>query len=465
MLVANRGEIAVRVLRTCRRLGIEGVLTVTEADARSLPARLADRVVRVPSYLDVDAVVAAARTCDALHPGYGFLSENPALATACDAAGVRFVGPSAGTLAAAGDKLAARGHAVAAGVPVLPGGPADAARAIAAEIGFPLLVKAVGGGGGRGMRRVADSASLDAALDEARAEAGAAFADRRLYLERLVDAGRHVEVQLLGDGERVVHLGDRDCSVQRRYQKLLEEAPAPHLDARLRADMHAAAVALGEHLGYRGAGTVEFLVHAGGFAFLEINARLQVEHPVTEAVTGLDLVAEQIAIAEGRPLRISQDDVTVTGHAIECRLNAEDPDRGFAPSPGTVTDAAFPAGQGIRVDTHVQTGHGRHRGLRLVARQADRARHRPGPGAARAPRRARPHHDRRHRHHHRPPRRDRRGSRLRHGRRADRLAAASSRRARPCLSCNSSTCPSATATRASGARPEFAPATCCRSPR
>jgi acetyl-CoA carboxylase, biotin carboxylase subunit len=356
LLVANRGEIAVRVLRTCRRLGIEGVLTVTEADARSLPARLADRVVRVPSYLDVDAVVAAARTCDALHPGYGFLSENPALATACDAAGVRFVGPSAGTLAAAGDKLAARGHAVAAGVPVLPGGPADSARAVAAEIGFPLLVKAVGGGGGRGMRRVADSASLDAAVDEARAEAGAAFADRRLYLERLVDAGRHVEVQLLGDGERVVHLGDRDCSVQRRFQKLLEEAPAPHLDARLRADMHAAAVALGEHLGYRGAGTVEFLVHAGGFAFLEINARLQVEHPVTEAVTGLDLVAEQIAIAEGRPLRISQDEVTVTGHAIECRLNAEDPDRGFAPSPGTVTDAAFPAGQGIRVDTHVQTG-------------------------------------------------------------------------------------------------------------
>jgi acetyl-CoA carboxylase, biotin carboxylase subunit len=356
LLVANRGEIAVRVLRTCRRLGIEGVLTVTEADARSLPARLADRVVRVPSYLDVDAVVAAARTCDALHPGYGFLSENPALATACDAAGVRFVGPSAGTLAAAGDKLAARGHAVAAGVPVLPGGPADSARAVAAEIGFPLLVKAVGGGGGRGMRRVADSASLDAAVDEARAEAGAAFADRRLYLERLVDAGRHVEVQLLGDGERVVHLGDRDCSVQRRFQKLLEEAPAPHLDARLRADMHAAAVALGEHLGYRGAGTVEFLVHAGGFAFLEINARLQVEHPVTEAVTGLDLVAEQIAIAEGQPLRISQDEVSVTGHAIECRLNAEDPDRGFAPSPGTVTDAAFPAGQGIRVDTHVQTG-------------------------------------------------------------------------------------------------------------
>jgi len=206
------------------------------------------------------------------------------------------------------------------------------------------------------MRRVADPASLDAALDEARAEAGAAFADRRLYLERLVDDGRHVEVQLLGDGERVVHLGDRDCSVQRRYQKLLEEAPAPHLDARLRADMHAAAVALGEHLGYRGAGTVEFLVHADGFAFLEINARLQVEHPVTEAVTGLDLVAEQIAIAEGQPLRMAQDDVTVTGHAIECRLNAEDPDRGFAPSPGTVTDAAFPAGEGIRVDTHVQRG-------------------------------------------------------------------------------------------------------------
>lgn len=381
LLVANRGEIAVRVLRTCRRLGIEGILTVTETDARSLPARLADDIVRVPSYLDVDAVVAAARTCDALHPGYGFLSENPALAMACDAAGVRFVGPTAATLAAAGDKLAARGHAVAAGVPVLPGAPADSAadaRSIAAEIGFPLLVKAVGGGGGRGMRRVQDPAALDAAVDEAAAEAGAAFADRRLYLERFVAAGRHVEVQLLGDGERVVHLGDRDCSVQRRYQKLLEEAPAPRLDAHLRADLHAAAVALGRHLGYRGAGTVEFLVHPDGLAFLEINARLQVEHPVTEAVTGVDLVAEQIAIAEGRPLRMTQDDVTITGHAIECRLNAEDPDRGFAPSPGTVTDAAFPAGPGVRVDTHVQAGttvSPRYDSLlaKLIVHGADRA--------------------------------------------------------------------------------------------
>jgi acetyl-CoA carboxylase biotin carboxylase subunit len=381
LLVANRGEVAVRVLRTCRRLGIEGVLTVTETDADALPARLADRVLRVPSYLDVDAVVAAARTCDALHPGYGFLSENPALAVACDAAGVRFLGPTAATLAAAGDKLAAREHAVAAGVPVLPGGPAHsaaAARTIAAEIGFPLLVKAVGGGGGRGMRRVEDLASLDAAVDEAGAEAGAAFGDRRLYLERFVGAGRHVEVQLLGDGEHVVHLGDRDCSVQRRYQKLLEEAPAPHLDPRLRADMHTAAVALGEHLAYRGAGTVEFLVHAGGFAFLEINARLQVEHPVTEAVTGLDLVAEQIALAEGRPLRVAQDDVTLSGHAIECRINAEDPDRGFAPSPGTITDAAFPAGPGIRVDTHVQAGTTvtpRYDSLlaKLVVHGADRA--------------------------------------------------------------------------------------------
>ncbi len=359
LLVANRGEIAVRVLRTCRRLGIEGVITVTDADAASVPARLADRVVAVPSYLDVAAVVAAARGCDALHPGYGFLSENPELARACDAAGVRFVGPTAATLAAAGDKLAARGHAVAAGLPVLPGGPAEsaaAARALAAEIGFPRLVKAVGGGGGGGMRRVEGPAALDAVLDEAGAEAGAAFGDRRLYLERFVGAGRHVEVQLLGDGERVVHLGDRDCSVQRRYQKLLEEAPAPGLDAGLRAQMHAGAVALGKRLGYRGAGTVEFLVHDGGFAFLEINARLQVEHPVTEAVTGLDLVAEQIAVAEGRPLWMTQDDVPINGHAIECRLNAEDPRRGFAPSPGTITDAAFPVGPGIRVDTHVQAG-------------------------------------------------------------------------------------------------------------
>jgi acetyl-CoA carboxylase, biotin carboxylase subunit len=244
---------------------------------------------------------------------------------------------------------------------VLPGGPvggaAEALR-LAGEIGWPVLVKAVGGGGGRGLRVVADPARLAEAVQRATAEAGAAFGDARVYLERFLPAGRHVEVQLLGDGQTVLHLGDRDCSVQRRYQKLLEEAPAPGLGQRLRGRLHRAAVALGRRLGYRGLGTVEFLVDQAldGFFFLELNARIQVEHPVTEAVTGLDLVAEQLAVAEGRPLHFTQAEVTPAGHAIECRINAEDPEQGFRPSPGTVTAAVFPAGDGIRVDTHVQAG-------------------------------------------------------------------------------------------------------------
>jgi acetyl-CoA carboxylase biotin carboxylase subunit len=369
LLVANRGEIAVRVLRTCRRLGIETVLAASEADLDSVPARMADRTVCIgpaapaASYLDVDAVVhaAVATGADAVHPGYGFLAENRRLAEACVAAGVVFVGPTAAQLDAAGDKLAARAHAVAAGLPVLPGGPvggATEALRLAREVGWPVLVKAVGGGGGRGLRVVADPARLGETVQRATAEAGAAFGDPRVYLERFLPAGRHVEVQLLGDGQTVIHLGDRDCSLQRRYQKLLEEAPAPGLGEELRGRLHRAAVALGRRLGYRGLGTVEFLVDQAldGFYFLELNARIQVEHPVTEAVTGLDLVAEQLAVAEGRPLRLAQAEVTLAGHAIECRINAEDPERDFRPSPGTVTAAVFPAGDGIRVDTHVQAG-------------------------------------------------------------------------------------------------------------
>jgi acetyl-CoA carboxylase, biotin carboxylase subunit len=369
LLVANRGEIAVRVLRTCQRLGIETVLAASEADLDSVPARMADRTVCIgpaapaASYLDVDAVVhaAVASGADAVHPGYGFLAENRRLAEACVAAGVVFVGPTAAQLDAAGDKLAARAHAVAAGLPVLPGGlvggAAEALR-LAREVGWPVLVKAVGGGGGRGLRMVADPARLAGTVQRATAEAGAAFGDPRVYLERFLPAGRHVEVQLLGDGQTVIHLGDRDCSVQRRYQKLLEESPAPGLGEELRGRLHRAAVALGRRLGYRGLGTVEFLVDQAldGFFFLELNARIQVEHPVTEAVTGLDLVAEQLAVAEGRPLRLAQAEVTPAGHAIECRINAEDPEQDFRPSPGTVTAAVFPAGDGIRVDTHVQAG-------------------------------------------------------------------------------------------------------------
>ena len=368
VLIANRGEIAVRVIGTCRRLGIETVLAVSEADADSVPARLADRTISIgpgglaDTYLSVEAVVGAAvaAEADAIHPGYGFLAENPRLARACEAAGIIFIGPGAEVLEATGDKLAARAHAVAAGLPVLPGGPAGPADAgpLAGRIGYPVLVKAAGGGGGRGLRVVRDAADLDHAVAVASAEAQAAFGDPRVYLERYVSPARHVEVQLLGDGQSVIHLGDRDCSVQRRYQKLIEEAPAPLLGETLRVSMRVAAVALGLHLKYRGLGTVEFLVDTqrAAFWFLEVNARIQVEHPVTEAVTGLDLVAEQIAIAEGRGLRLSQASVGFGGHAIECRINAEDPAAGFRPSPGAVTSAVFPAGPGIRVDTHIQAG-------------------------------------------------------------------------------------------------------------
>jgi acetyl-CoA carboxylase biotin carboxylase subunit len=368
VLVANRGEIAVRVIRTCRRLGVETVLTVSDADAGSLPARLADQVIRIgpapasASYLNVGAVVSAAVAAGAgaVHPGYGFLSENARLARACAAAGIAFIGPAPEILEATGDKLAARQHAVAAGLPVLPGSrvhPGEGAQ-VAERIGYPVLVKAAGGGGGRGLRVVRDPAELEQAVTLASAEAGAAFGDPRVYLERYVERGRHVEVQLLGDGEHVIHLGDRDCSVQRRYQKLIEEAPAPGLGDDLRDRLRSAAVTLGERLGYQGAGTVEFLVDAarGEFYFLEVNARIQVEHPVTEAVTGIDIVAEQLAVAEGRPLRLKQADVALAGHAIEVRLNAEDPDADFRPSPGTITRAVFPAGDGVRVDTHVQAG-------------------------------------------------------------------------------------------------------------
>jgi acetyl-CoA carboxylase, biotin carboxylase subunit len=372
ILVANRGEIAVRILRTCRALGIETVLAVSDADRDALPARMADPAIRVgpaapsASYLDVAAVVAAALAtgADAIHPGYGFLSESPRLARACDAAGLVFIGPTAEQLEAVGDKLAARSRATAAGLPVVPGGAVGAnggphePAELAELIGWPILVKAVGGGGGRGLRPVHDPAELEPAIERAAAEAGAAFGDPRVYLERYLPGGRHVEVQLIGDGERVIHLGDRDCSVQRRFQKLLEEAPAPLLDDGVRDQIRRAGVAFGQFLRYRGLGTVEFLVDAasGAFYFLEMNARIQVEHPVTEAITGLDLVAEQIAVAEGHPLRLAQGDVAAAGHAFECRINAEDPAHGFRPSPGIVTRAVFPAGPGIRVDTHIQAG-------------------------------------------------------------------------------------------------------------
>lgn len=369
ILIPNRGEIAARIIRTCRRLGIETVLGVSEVDLASVPARLADRVIRLgppqaaASYLNVDAVMDAARAvaADAIHPGYGFLSENARLAEACERAGIVFIGPTSAQLAATGDKLAARRHALEAGLPVAPGGAVtevSQAHKLAEQLGWPVLIKAAGGGGGKGLNLVRGPEALEAALERAASEAGAAFGDPRVYLERYVTAGRHVEVQVLGDGTNAIHLGDRDCSIQRRYQKLVEEAPAPGLDEGLRSRMHEAAVAYAHRLGYRGAGTVEFLVDLdrGSFYFLEMNARIQVEHPVTEVVTGVDLVAEQIAIADGQPLRLAQQDVALHGHAIECRINCEDWRHDFRPTPGTVTRFVIPIGPGLRVDSHLQSG-------------------------------------------------------------------------------------------------------------
>ena len=369
VLIANRGEIAARIIRTCNRLGIETTLAASEADLGSVPARLADHTVCIGpppsamSYLNIDAVISAALAAkaDAVHPGYGFLSENRRLAAALAKAGVRFIGPGEEQLAAIGDKLMARQHAEAAGLPVVPGAAVSSvaeAVKLAGKMGYPVLIKAVGGGGGRGMKPVYDADNMKENVELAIAEAEAAFGDARIYLERYVTSGRHVEVQVLGDGDNVIHLGDRDCSIQRRYQKLVEEAPAPRLDEQLRRDMHQAAVAFARHLNYRSAGTVEFLVDCARneFYFLEMNARIQVEHPVTEMITGVDLIEEQIAIAEGRPLRRSQEEISFNGHAIECRINAEDVARDFHPSPGTVTRALFPAGPDIRVDTHIETG-------------------------------------------------------------------------------------------------------------
>jgi acetyl-CoA carboxylase biotin carboxylase subunit len=369
IFIANRGEIAVRIIRTARELGIETVLGYSVADRESLAAKLATRAVCLgpaaskDSYLNIGAVIEAARGtgCDAIHPGYGFLSENRDLAEACAAAGLIFVGPSPDNLAAVGDKLTARGHAMAAGVPLVPGGNAATlaeAERVAAAIGYPILIKAVAGGGGKGMKRVDHATDLAPQLALAMAEAAAAFGDDRVYLECYVATGRHVEVQILSDGANVLHAGERDCSVQRRYQKLVEEAPAPNLSPELRQGLLDAAVAYARHINYRSLGTVEFLVDVprGAFYFLEMNARVQVEHPVTEAVTGLDLIASQIAIAEGRPLTMTQADMQSNGHAIECRLNAEDVTRDFAPSPGRVSLAWFPSMLGLRVDTHMTTG-------------------------------------------------------------------------------------------------------------
>jgi acetyl-CoA carboxylase biotin carboxylase subunit len=369
LFVANRGEIAVRIMRTARELGIQTVLGVSAADRETLGAELANRVVvlgpapSAKSYLDVRGVVHAAKgtQCDALHPGYGFLSEKPALARLCEAEGIAFVGPRAETIEALGDKLAARTLAEHFGVRTVPGTAhmtsIEAARSAAAKLGYPVLIKASAGGGGRGMFKANSAAELEASFDQASREAEAAFGDGRLYLERFVESARHVEVQVVGDGEgKVVHFGERDCSVQRRYQKLIEESPSPVLCESTRRRLHQAAVELTSRTKYRNAGTVEFLydVDRDDFYFMEVNSRIQVEHPVSEAVTGQDLIARQLRVTSGAGIGLDQRDVAIQGHAIECRVNAEDPRRSFEPSPGRITRWQPPSGVGIRLDTHAR---------------------------------------------------------------------------------------------------------------
>jgi acetyl-CoA carboxylase biotin carboxylase subunit len=370
VFVANRGEIALRIVNACQELGLETVVGTSEADRDGLAARRADRAVCIgpapasESYLRDDLVVQAAlgTECDAIHPGYGFLSESPKLAARASENGLVFIGPPPEVIELSGDKLRARDEAARAGVPILPGkqiGPGDDARQAADEIGYPVLVKAAGGGGGRGIKLAKDGEELDSLLSLARSEAGAAFGDERLYLERFVANARHVEVQIAADEHgAVVHLGERDCSVQRRYQKVVEEAPAPNLDPSTRNALTAEAVAFATAIGYRNLGTVEFVldVDTGEYFFLEVNCRIQVEHPVTEAVTGRDLVKLQIHIADGNELGFSQNDVTFDGHAIECRLNAEDVAHGFMPSPGTLSLFAVPDHSHLRVDTHLCAG-------------------------------------------------------------------------------------------------------------
>jgi acetyl-CoA carboxylase biotin carboxylase subunit len=370
ILIANRGEIAVRVIRACQERGLRTVAIYSDADRAALHVRYADEAYRIgppparESYLNIPAIVAVARQsgAEAVHPGYGFLAENELFAEAVIAAGLTWIGPTPDAIRAMGDKVSARQRMIAADVPVVPGtecGLGDAeAVAAAAQIGYPVLIKASAGGGGKGMRTVAEPDELPRALAAARREAMNAFGDDTVYLEKLITRARHVEIQVLADQHGAcVFLGERECSIQRRHQKLIEEAPSVAVSPELRAEMGAVAVRAAQAVGYTNAGTIEFLLdRSGAFYFLEMNTRLQVEHPITELVTGVDIVKEQLAIAAGRRLRWTQDDIRIKGHAIECRINAEDPYNNFLPQAGRVTSLSEPTGPGVRVESGIYAG-------------------------------------------------------------------------------------------------------------
>ncbi|MBU6229656.1 MAG: acetyl-CoA carboxylase biotin carboxylase subunit [Cyanobacteria bacterium REEB459] len=372
ILIANRGEIALRILRTCEEMGIATVAVHSTVDRHALHVQLADEAVCIgeapsqKSYLNVPNIIAAAltRNANAIHPGYGFLAENARFAEICADHQIVFVGPSPEAIRKMGDKSTAKETMQRVGVPTIPGSEGllmdeSEAYAIAKEIGYPVIIKATAGGGGRGMRLVQGEADMSKAFMAAQGEAQAAFANPGVYLEKFVERPRHIEFQILADSHgNVVHLGERDCSIQRRHQKLLEESPSPRLSAEMRQTMGAAAVRAAQSINYVGAGTVEFLVDPGGnFYFMEMNTRIQVEHPVTEMITGIDLIAAQLRIAQGEKLPFSQADIQFRGHAIECRINAEDPDHNFRPNPGRINGYLAPGGMGVRMDSHVYTDY------------------------------------------------------------------------------------------------------------
>ena len=372
ILVANRGEIALRIIRACRELDIETVVVYSEADRGAAYLDLADEKICIGpapsanSYLDISKIIAAAEISDveAIHPGYGFLSESPQFAEICQSCRIQFIGPTVENIRQLGDKAAARELALKIGVPVVPGSEGvisdeEEAKVVAREIGYPVLIKAVAGGGGRGMRVAKDEPSFSGAFQAARSEAEIAFKNSDVYIEKYIEKPRHVEIQVMADSYgSVIHLGERDCSLQRRHQKLLEESPSPAVDDELRLRMGSSATELTLAAGYRGAGTIEFLLDPdGNYFFIEMNTRIQVEHPVSEMVTGIDLLQEQIRVAAGSPLRYRQEDVRIQGHCIECRINAENPANDFSPSPGMITQMRVPGGMGVRFDSHVYAGY------------------------------------------------------------------------------------------------------------